>query len=161
MAHKATDYQSYPNKVQAGLAHSRVRRWLRIMSFRLDPEVCVGLALLSEGQGRPPDELVNEAVREFVSKHTQGVEHSRGSYQVIDLARELVSERTQGVEVDLKSTLARLEAYRLRDPTGEKSMAAAMKVEAAIDYDPAEGVRVARSEVVGPASARMLDRLRG
>ena len=134
MAHKATDYQSYPNKVQAGSAHSRVRRGFRIMSFRLDPEVYAGLAQLSKEQGR---QLVNEAVRELVSK------------------------RTQGVEVDLKSTLARLKAYRLRDPTGEKSMAAAMKVEAAIDYDPAEGVRVARSEVVGPASARMLDRLRG
>lgn len=104
------------------------------MSFRLDPEVYAGLAQLSKEQGR---QLVNEAVRELVSK------------------------RTQGVEVDLKSTLARLKAYRLRDPTGEKSMAAAMKVEAAIDYDPAEGVRVARSEVVGSASARMLDRLRG
>lgn len=134
MAHKATDHQSYPNKVQAGSAHSRVRRGFRIMSFRLDPEVYAGLAQLSKEQGR---QLVNEAVRELVSK------------------------RTQGVEVDLKSTLARLKAYRLRDPTGEKSMAAAMKVEAAIDYDPAEGVRVARAEVVGPASARMLDRLRG
>ena len=137
MAHKATDYQSYPNKVQAGSAHSRIWRRLRIMTFRLDPEVRAGLALLSKEQGRPQYQLVNEAVRELVSK------------------------RTQGVEVDLKSTLARLKAYRLRDPTGEKSMAAAMKVEAAIDYDPAEGVRVARSEVVGPASARMLDRLRG
>lgn len=134
MAHKATVYQFHPNKVQAGSAHSRVRRGFRIMSFRLDPEVYAGLAQLSKEQGR---QLVNEAVRELVSK------------------------RTQGVEVDLKSTLARLKAYRLRDPTGEKSMAAAMKVEAAIDYDPAEGVRVARSEVVGPASARMLDRLRG
>ena len=137
MAHKATVYQFHPNKVQAGSAHSRVRRGFRIMSFRLDPEVCAGLALLSKEQGRPQDQLVNEAVRELVSK------------------------RTQGVEVDLKSTLARFKAYRLRDPTGEKSMAAAMKVEAAIDYDPAEGVRVARAEVVGPASARMLDRLRG
>lgn len=134
MAHKATVYQFHPNKVQAGSAHSRVRRGFRIMSFRLDPEVYAGLAQLSKEQGR---QLVNEAVRELVSK------------------------RTQGVEVGLKSTLARLKAYRLRDPTGEKSMAAAMKVEAAIDYDPAEGVRVARSEVVGPASARMLDRLRG
>ncbi|MEO6022388.1 MAG: hypothetical protein ABIP64_04585 [Burkholderiales bacterium] len=40
-------------------------------------------------------------------------------------------------------------------------MAAAMKVEAAIDYDPAEGVRVPRSEAASPASARMLDLLRG
>ena len=106
-------------------------------TFRLDPEVQAGLALLSEIQGRPQNQLVNEAVRELVSK------------------------RSREVEVDLKSTLARLKAYRLRDPSGEKSMAAAMRAEAAIDYDPAEGVRVLRSEVVGPASARMLDRLRG
>lgn len=106
-------------------------------TFRLDPEVQAGLALLSEIQGRPQNQLVNEAVRELVSK------------------------RSREVEVDLKSTLARLKAYRLRDPSGEKSMAAAMRAEAAIDYDPAEGVRVLRSEVVGPASARMLDLLRG
>ena len=106
-------------------------------TFRLDPEVQAGLALLSEIQGRPQNQLVNEAVRELVSK------------------------RSREVEVDLKSTLARLKAYRLRDPSGEKSMAAAMRAEAAIDYDPVEGVRVLRSEVVGPASARMLDLLRG
>ncbi|MDQ3259442.1 MAG: hypothetical protein M3Q00_01430 [Pseudomonadota bacterium] len=106
-------------------------------TFRLDPEVQAGLALLSEVQRRPQNQLVNEAVRELVSK------------------------RSQEVEVDLKSTLARLKAYRLRDPTGEKSMAVAMRAEAAIEYDPAEGVRVPRSEAVGPVAARMLDLLRG
>ncbi|MSQ51168.1 MAG: hypothetical protein EXR28_04705 [Betaproteobacteria bacterium] len=97
---------------------------------------------MSEIQGRSQNQIVNEAVRELVSK------------------------RAQEVEANLKSTLARLKAYRLHDPTGEKSMAAAMKAEAAIDYDPAKGVRVLRSNVVrsnvaGPASTRMLDSLRG
>jgi predicted DNA-binding protein len=106
-------------------------------TFRLDPEVQAGLALLSKVQGRPQSQLVNEAVRELVSK------------------------RTQDVVVDLQSTLERLRAYRLSDPTGEKSMAAAMESEAAIEYDPAEGVRVQPKLATGPTSARVLERLSG
>ncbi|MEO6022389.1 MAG: hypothetical protein ABIP64_04590 [Burkholderiales bacterium] len=67
----------------------------KAITFRLDPEIQAGLALLSEIQGRPHNQLVNEAVRELVSK------------------------RSQEIEVGLKSTLARLRAYRLRDPTGK------------------------------------------
>ena len=106
-------------------------------TFRLDPEVQAGLALLSEVQGRPQNQLVNEAVRALVSK--RGLE----------------------VVVDLESFLARLRALRLSDPTGEKSMAAAMETEGAIDHDPAQGVRVQRTLFTGPASAQMLERLSG
>ena len=106
-------------------------------TFRLDPEVQAALAVLSDVQGRPQNQLVNEAVR------------------------ALVSQRTRDVEVGLESTLARLKAHRLRDPTGERSMAAAMATEAAIENDPAEGVRVHRTLTTGPASARMLERLSG
>ena len=106
-------------------------------TFRLDPEVQAALAVLSEVQGRPQNQLVNEAVRELVSK------------------------RARDVEVNLESTLARLREHRLRDPTGEKSMAAAMEAEAAVEDDPAEGVRVRRTLTTGPAAARMLERLRG
>jgi len=103
-------------------------------TFRLDPEVQAALAVLSDVQGRPQNQLVNEAVRELVSK------------------------RARDVEVDLESTLARLRAHRLRDPTGEHSMAIAMEAEAAVEHDPAGGVRV-KTLTTGPASARMLDRL--
>ena len=107
----------------------------RATTFRLDPEVQAALAVLSDVQGRPQNQLVNEAVRALVAK------------------------RTRAVEVDLESTLTRLRAYRLRDPTGEQSMATAMEAEAAVEDDPAEGVR--RALATGPTSARMLERLRG
>lgn len=106
-------------------------------TFRLDPEVQAGLAMLSEVEGRPQNQLVNEAVRQWLST------------------------RTGEVVVDLESTLARLRVYRLNDPTGGKSMAEAMEAEAAVERDPATGVRVQRTLAAGPASARMLERLGG
>ena len=106
-------------------------------TFRLDPEVQAALSVLSEVQGRPQNQLVNEAVRELVSK------------------------RARDVEVDLESTLTRLRAHRLDDPTGAASMATAMRAEAAVEDDPADGVRVSRRPTAGPASARMLERLSG
>lgn len=106
-------------------------------TFRLDPEVQAALAALSEVQGRPQNQLVNEAVREFLS--TVG----------------------PAVERDLEATLTRLRAYRLRDPTGEESLAAAMTAEAQVEDDPAEGVRVPRVRAAGPVSARVLERLGG
>ncbi len=105
-------------------------------TFRLDPEVQAGLALLSEVQGRSQNQLVNEAVRELVSK------------------------RTREVELDLESTLARLRRHRLADPSGEQSMLAAMRAEAAVEYDPADGVQT-KTLTAGPTAARMLERLSG
>lgn len=106
-------------------------------TFRLDPETQAALAALSEVQGRPQNQLVNEAVR------------------------ELLLRRGPAVERDLEATLDRLRAYRLRDPTGEESLAAAMAAEAAVEDDPAEGVRVPRVRATGPVSARVLERLGG
>lgn len=106
-------------------------------TFRLDPEIQAGLTLLSELRGMSQNQLVNEAVRELVARR----------------AREVV--------IDLESTLARLKSYRLSDPTGEISMAAAMEAEAAVEVDPAEGVRVKQTVAVGPVSWRMLDVLSG
>jgi hypothetical protein len=67
------------------------------------------LAVLSKVQGRPQNQLVNEAVR------------------------ALVSTRARDMEVDPKFTLARLKAHRLRDPTGDQSMAAAMEAEPTVE----------------------------
>jgi hypothetical protein len=106
-------------------------------TFRLDPDVQAALAVLSDVQRRPQNQLVNEAVRVWVAK------------------------RVGDVEVSLESTLNRLRAHRLTDATGQQSMAAAMAAEAAVEDDPAEGVRVERTSTTGPASARMLERLRG
>lgn len=106
-------------------------------TFRLDPDVQAALAVLSEVQRRPQNQLVNEAVRMWVAK------------------------RVGEVEVSLESTLNRLRAHRLTDATGRRSMAAAMAAEAAVEDDPAEGVRVERTPTTGPASAQMLERLRG
>ena len=105
-------------------------------TFRLDEQLQAGLELLSRVQGCTQNQLVNEAVR------------------------ELLSRRTREAIVDIEATLARLKAYRLTDPTGEKSMSEAMDAEAAVEYDPAEGVRVEKL-VAGPASARMLEQLSG
>lgn len=104
-------------------------------TFRLDPDVQAALAVLSEVQGRPQNQLVNEAVR------------------------ELVMRRSLEVEAGLQSTLERVRAHRLRDPEGKSSMAAAMAAEAAVEADPAEGVRVRRTPGSGPLSARLLERL--
>ena len=104
-------------------------------TFRLDSAVQAGLAMLSEVQGRPQNQLVNEAVREFVAT------------------------RAREVAVDLSATLERLKAFQASDPTGEKSMEAAMRAEAAVEHDPAQGVRVQRELAIGPASARILDLL--
>jgi predicted transcriptional regulator len=89
-------------------------------TFRLDPAVQAGLALLSEVLSRPQNQLVNEAVR------------------------ELVARRAQEVMVDLAATLERLKAFQASDPTGEKSMEAAMRAEAAVEQDPAQGAPAAR-----------------
>jgi predicted DNA-binding protein len=105
-------------------------------TFRLNPEVQAALAVLSDVLGRPQNQLVNEAVRVWVAK------------------------RIAEVDVGLVSTVTRLRAHRLTDTTGQESMAAAMAAEAAVEDDPAKGVRGERTPT-GPASARMLERLRG
>ena len=84
-------------------------------TFRLDPEIQAALALLSKVAGRSQNQLVNEAVR------------------------ALVFNRTPEVEAELESLLVRLRRYQENDPTGEKSVAEAMKAEAALEEDPAEG----------------------
>jgi hypothetical protein len=106
-------------------------------TFRLDPDVQAALAVLSDVQRRPQNQLVNEAVRVWVAK------------------------RVGEVEVSLESTLDRLRAHRLTDTTGQQSMATAMAAEAAVEDDPAEGVRTEPTSIKGPASAQMLERLRG
>lgn len=106
-------------------------------TFRLDPDIQDALAVLSEVRGRSQNQLVNEAVREFVGRSIPAL------------------------EADLESTLARLRRHRLDDPTGERSLEAAMRAEAAMEHDPGEGDGVPGELAIGPATAGILDRLSG
>jgi predicted transcriptional regulator len=61
-------------------------------TFRIEPSVRDALEHLSEVLNRPMNQLVNEALEDFVAR------------------------RSREVEQDLEATLARLRAYRARDP---------------------------------------------
>ena len=99
-------------------------------TYRIDPAVQEGLSILSKVLGRPRNQLVNEAVRDFVA------------------------QRSREVEVDLEATLASLRAYRKSDPTFDRAIADYVDAEASLKEDPAEGRRVPVD--AGPAEARML-----
>jgi predicted transcriptional regulator len=104
-------------------------------TVRLDAATQQALATLSTVLGCSQNQIVTQAVQEFVAK------------------------RSAEVALDLEATLAKLRAYRRKDPTGVRSMAQAMAAEAAIDFDPAEGIRV--QPTAGPVSAEMLEKLSG
>jgi len=101
---------------------------------RLDPVVHESLSKLSQILGQPLDQLVNEAVSDFVAR------------------------RSKQVEADLEKTLERLRAYRKSDPDFERAIADYVDAEASLKEDPAEG---RRAVAVGPAQARMFKLLNG
>ena len=85
-------------------------------TFRIDPRVQAGLENLSRLLKRPMNQLVNEAVKDFVRRRSRDVEH------------------------ELESTLASLRAYRERDPDFEQAIADFARAEARhAKEDPAEG----------------------
>jgi hypothetical protein len=85
-------------------------------TFRIEPTVQAGLENLSRLLKRPMNQLVNEAVKDFVRRRNREVEQS------------------------LESTLASLRAYRERDPDFERAFRAVAKDEARYaKEDPAEG----------------------
>jgi predicted transcriptional regulator len=95
-------------------------------TFRIDPRVQAGLENLSRFLKRPMNQLVNEAVKDFVRR------------------------RSREMENELESTLARLRAYRERDPDFEQAITAAARAEARHGKeDPAEGERVVGDLVNG------------
>jgi|SRR6185436_9424939 len=101
-------------------------------TYRIDPTVQAGLSLLSKVLGRPQNQLVNEAVRDFVAR------------------------RSKEVESDLEATLESLRAYRKRDPNFERAITDYVDAEASLKEDPVEGHRAVD---IGPAQARMLELL--
>lgn len=101
-------------------------------TYRIDPVIQVGLTTLSRVLGRPQNQLVNEAVRDFVAK------------------------RSREVELDLEATLEALRAYRRSDPNFERAIADYVDAEASLKEDPAEGQS---AEDIGPAQTRVLELL--
>jgi len=85
-------------------------------TFRIDQPVQLALENLSRVLGRPMNQLVNEALRDYVER------------------------RSRSVERDLELTLASLRAYRRRDPHFKDAIAAVVDAEATLGKeDPAEG----------------------
>jgi len=85
-------------------------------TFRLEPTLQEGLEQLSKVLKRPMNQLVNEALKDYVSR------------------------RSLAVEQDLEATLATLRAYRRRDPSFKEAITGAAKAEARYaKNDPVEG----------------------
>jgi predicted transcriptional regulator len=103
-------------------------------TYRIDPNVQASLSTLSKVLGRPQNQLVNEAVRDFVAR------------------------RGQQVEAELEATLEGLRAYRKSDPNFDRAIADYVDAEASLKEDPAEGQR---AEEMGPAQTRILALLNG
>lgn len=104
-------------------------------TFRLDPALQAGLAVLGQVLKKPMNRLVNEAVRGFIEK------------------------RSAEVEADLERTLERLKACRKKDPRFESAIAQFVETEASLGRDdPMEG---RPRPVGGPAQTMVRELLRG
>ncbi len=85
-------------------------------TVRIDPFAQAALENLSQVLKRPMNQLVNEAVKDYVER------------------------RSKEVERDLEATLTNLRAYRQRDPHFDETIAAFVDAEARLGKeDPAEG----------------------
>ena len=84
-------------------------------TFRIDPVVKAGLFKLSKLMNASANQLVNEAIKEF-------------------LARRFLE-----VEDELESTLEELRAYRKSDSDFERAIAEFVEAEMTVKHDPAEG----------------------
>lgn len=103
----------------------------RATTVRLAPELQAGLELLQGLLKKPVNKLVNEALKGFIAR------------------------RATEVQSDLEGVLARIHAYRRKDPDFAIAMRMFVAAEAQLGAtDPAEGtVSRAPSEPVGPAQA--------
>lgn len=94
-------------------------------TFRIDQPVQLALENLSRVLRRPMNQLVNEALQDYLDRRSSDAEHS------------------------LELTLASLRAYRRRDPHFKDAIAAAVDAEATLGReDPAEG-KVVIGKLVG------------
>jgi hypothetical protein len=108
-------------------------------TLRIDAEARAALENLSKIEGRPMNQLLNEAIKTFLSR--------RGP-----------KERS------LETTLARLRAYRENDPELQRATAAFVESEATLD-DPLEGeviegqFRDGKLVPAGPAQSKIRELL--
>ena len=108
-------------------------------TLRIDSEERAALENLSKIEGRPVNQLLNEAIKGFLGR--------RGPK-----------------ELSLETTLARLQAYRERDPRFQSAIAELVESEAALD-DPLEGELIEGKFIdgdlapAGPAQSRIRDLL--
>jgi hypothetical protein len=104
-------------------------------TLRIDAEERAALEDLSKIEGRPVNQLLNEAIKSFLTR--------RGPR-----------------ERSLEANLARLRAYRESDSGFERAVAAFVESEASFD-DPVEGQVVTSEpiEPIGPAQSRIRDLL--
>ena len=94
-------------------------------TFRIAPPVQAALENLSQVLRRPMNQLVNEALEDYLDRRSLALERS------------------------LERTVARLRAYRNRDPHFKDAMAAVVDAEATLGKeDPAEG-KVVVGRLVG------------
>jgi len=129
MSRNATDAAKAPAADQAK------RGTRKATTFRLDPRLEKGLALLGELRRVPLNRLVNEAVGEYLDT------------------------RSATVQAELEATLRRIKAYRQTDRGFESAIAQFADAEAGSSGpDPVEG-RTTRSR--GPAQRLVRDLIRG
>ncbi len=107
----------------------------RASTFRLHEDVQAGLDLVSQLQHRPKNKLVNEAVAEYVTRHTR---------------------QTEGI---LRDTLERLRAYQKEDPGFEAAIDKFVEAEArhGKHHDSAEGRAVSSSGPVTKSLRKLID----
>jgi len=97
----------------------------RAKTLRLTPQYEVGLDLLKGVLGKAVNRMVNEAVGEYIKKHSETV------------------------QVDLETLLVRVQAYRLRDPEFKHAAQRLVESEEQLTgKDPAEEVRIERGRAV-------------
>ena len=112
---------------------------VKATTIRLNPELQMGLELLQGVLHKPVNKMVNEAVAIFVSR------------------------RKAKVEADLEGVLAKLKAYKRRDPDFEQAIQQFAEAEASLGRDdPIEGTASrAESGKLGPTQKAVRQLLDG
>ncbi len=91
-------------------------------TYRIDPAIKGGLVKLAKILNTPQNQLVNDALREFVA------------------------ERSADLMADLAATVTELNKLQEEDPGFAKAIKKAAAAEAEMDYDPAEGQLIDNSD---------------
>jgi predicted transcriptional regulator len=105
-------------------------------TLRIDPEERAALENLSQVEGRPINQLLNEAIKSYLGR--------RG-------------RKERGLEANL----AALRAYRKQDPGFQRAIAAFVEAEATLE-DPVEGQPIEEQlEPAGPVQSKIRELMAG